>query len=80
MENYNDLRLAREALSGGSNTVIVDDVGLPSIMVAMPKMYLSDLLEGAPRIPHPAWIVNGVEKDVIYVRKNKNIVRDGRAY
>ena len=38
MENYNDLRLAIEALSGGSNTVIVDDVGLPSIMVAMPKM------------------------------------------
>lgn len=80
MQDYNDLRLAIEALSGGSNTVIVDDVGLPSIMVAMPKMYLSDLLEDAPRIPHPAWIVNGVEKDVIYVSKYINIVKNGRAY
>ena len=43
MQDYNDLRLAIEALSGGSNTVIMDDAGLPSIVVAMPKMYLSDL-------------------------------------
>lgn len=80
MNDYKDLKLAVEALSGGSNTVILDDVGLPSIMVAMPKMYLSDLLENAPRILHPAWVVNGVERDVIYVSKFINIVRDGRAY
>ena len=80
MDHFDDLRLAIEALSGGSNTVIMDEAGLPSIMVAMPKMYLSDLLENAPRIPHPAWIVNGVEKDVIYVSKYINIVKDGRAY
>ncbi len=80
MNDFQDLKLAIEALSGGSNTVILDDRGLPSIVVAMPKLYLSDLLEGAPRVPHPAWMVDGMEKDVIYVSKYMNIVRDDRAY
>lgn len=78
--NYEYLKLAIESMSGGSNTVILDDIGLPSIVVGMPKMYLSDLIEGAPHVVHPAWIVNGVEKDVIYVSKYINIVKENRAY
>lgn len=78
--DFCDLKLAIEALSGGSNTVITDDAGLPSIVVAMPKLYLSDLLPDAPHTLHPAWIVNGVEKDVIYVSKYINIVKNDRAY
>ena len=80
MHDFSDLKLAIEALSGGSNTVLLDDRGLPSIVVAVPKLYLSDVLEGAPHIPHPAWIVDGMEKDVIYVSKYMNIVKDDRAY
>lgn len=80
MHDFEDLKLAIEALSGGTNTVILDDMGLPSIMVAMPKLYLSDLLNDAPHVPHPAWIIGGVEKDVIYVSKYINIVRGNRAY
>lgn len=80
MHDFSDLKLAIEALSGGSNTVILDDMGMPSIVVAVPKLYLSDLLDGAPRVPHPAWLVDGMEKDVIYVSKYMNIVRDDRAY
>lgn len=80
MHDFDDLRLAIEALSGGTNTVIIDDMGLPSIVVAVPRMYLSDLLADAPRIPHPAWVINGVEKDVIYVSKYMNIVKNDRAY
>ena len=33
MSNFDDLKLAVEALTGGKNTVLLDDVGLPSIMV-----------------------------------------------
>lgn len=34
MANFDDMKLAVEALSGGKNTVLLDDRGMPSIMVA----------------------------------------------
>lgn len=38
MSNFDDMKLAVEALSGGKNTVLFDDIGMPSIMVILPKM------------------------------------------
>ena len=73
-------RQAVEAASGGRNTVMYDDRGNPSIMVAIPRFDLSDVIEGAPNTPHPAFIVNGQVKDVIYISKYQNIVHDSRAY
>ena len=38
MANFDDMKLAVEALSGGKNTVLLDDRGMPSIMVAFSKI------------------------------------------
>ena len=38
MSNFDDMKLAVEALSGGKNTVLFDDIGMPSIMVVLPQM------------------------------------------
>jgi sulfatase modifying factor 1 len=69
-----------ESSSGGKNTVLYDDKGNPSIMVAIPKFYLDEVITGAPHTVHPAFIVNGVVKDVIYIAKYQACVVDGRAY
>ena len=80
MPNFDDLKLSIEALSGGKNTVLFDDLGMPSIMVPFPKMKMSDLITGGSENVHPAFIINGVEKDVLYVSKFQNIVLNERAY
>ena len=73
-------RQAVEAATGGKNTVMYDDKGNPSVMVAVPRFNMSDVITGAPNTPHPAFIVNGVTKDIIYISKYPNIVHDNRAY
>lgn len=80
MQNFDDLKLSVEALSGGKNTVMFDDLGMPSIMVAIPKMFASDLIEGANKTVHPAFVVDNVEQPVVYISKYINIVANDRAY
>jgi hypothetical protein len=80
MNNFDDMKLAVEALSGGKNTVLFDDLGMPSIMVRIPKFKVSDVIEGGSQDVHPAFIVNGVEKNQIYISKYQNIVMQDRAY
>lgn len=82
MSDYSTLKLAVEAVSGGKNTVILDDVGEPSIMVRIPKMYNSDLIdamEGDTSV-HPAFIVGEQTKEEVFVSKYINVVKNGRAY
>lgn len=78
MANFDDLKLAVEALSGGKNTVLLDDIGLPSIMVVWPKQKNKDLFGGADTV-HPGSIIDGVEK-TFYVSKFQNVVYSDRAY
>lgn len=73
-------RQAVESATGGKNTVMYDDKGNPSIMVCIPRFNLSDVIDGAPNVPHPAFIVNGVVKSEIWISKYQNIVHDNRAY
>ncbi len=80
MANYDSMKLAIEMLTGGKNTVIFDDMGLPSVMVVIPKMNNSALITGAASTTHPAFIVNNVEKDRAYFSKYINIVKGNRAY
>ncbi|XJZ25936.1 SUMF1/EgtB/PvdO family nonheme iron enzyme [Bacillota bacterium Lsc_1132] len=80
MAQFDDMKLSVEALSGGKNTVLLDDMGMPSIMVRIPKFYLDEVITGAPHVPHPAFIVNGVEKSEIYISKFQNLVMNSRAY
>ena len=78
--NFDDLKLSVEALSGGKNTVLFDDKGMPSTMVRIPRFQISDAIAGGPSTTHPAFIVGGVEKNEIYVSKYQNIVINDRAY
>lgn len=80
MNNFDDLKLAVEMLSGGTNTVIFDDIGMPSIMVAIPKMTRADLIKSGTADPHPGFIMNGNTQDVVYESKYINIVQNSRAY
>lgn len=73
-------RQAVEAATDGKNTVMYDDKGNPSIMVCIPRFNLSDVIAGAPDAPHPAFIVDGVVKNEIWISKFQNIVHDNRAY
>ena len=34
---FDEMKIAIETITGGANTVLFDDIGMPSIMVAMPK-------------------------------------------
>ncbi len=79
MSNYDELKYAVEAVSDGKNTVKVDDAGFPSIMVVLPKMNSGDLIAGASGV-HPAFDVNGVIKEKVYISKYINTVINGRAY
>lgn len=73
-------RQAVEAATGGKNTVMYDDKGIPSIMVWHPRHNISDVIAGEPDTTHPAFIVNGVVKDGIWVSKYPNVIHDSRAY
>lgn len=80
MNNFDDMKLAVEALSGGKNTVIFDDIGMPSIMVILPKMISNALITGAAETVHPAFILDGVEKEKVAISKYHNIIVNSRAY
>ena len=49
-------------------------------MVPFPKMMISEIMTGGSQNVHPAFKVNGVDKDKIYVSKFQNIVLNDRAY
>lgn len=49
MQNFDDLALA-VASFGPNNKVIFDDLGLPSIMVGVPKMTYADIITGGTQI------------------------------
>ena len=68
-----------ESASGGKNTVMYDAGGNASIMVAIPKFKLSDIVSTWPSTVHPAFIVNGIEKGCIWVSKYQNCLDNGYA-
>lgn len=80
MTNFDDLKLSVQAISGGRNTVLLDDLGMPSIMVPFPKLTYADIMEGGTQDPLPAFFVDGHEIPVIYESKFQNIVVNDRAY
>lgn len=80
MANFDDFKLSVEALSGGTNTVVLDDVGMPSVMFVMPKYLSSELDSNLNATVHPAWKLNDAEKAKVYISKYQNIVMNNRAY
>lgn len=78
--NFDDFKLAVEAFSGGKNTVIFDDLEMPSIMVRFPRIKNHELLEGASETFHPAFIVNGSLIDEFLWGKYISTIYNNRAY
>lgn len=77
--NFDLTNLALQAICPG-NELLYDDKGMPSIMVKIPKMTYAQLGLGTSNATFPAFIVNGVEKDAIWISKYQNIVQNDRAY
>lgn len=71
MDSFN-FKKQVELLTNGTNTVLYDATGTPHIMVKIPKFYLDEVIPTFPHTIHPAFIVNGVEKDYIYISKYQN--------
>ena len=69
-----------ETISGKKQAIIRDNRGEPSVMIRIPKFYLDQVIDGAPHIPHPAFIVNGIERSEIWISKYLNVLRDNLAY
>ena len=73
-------RLAIESVSGGKNTLLYDDLGLPSVMVRIPRFNWSDVFDEGADEPCSAFIVKGRTLESIYISKYLNVVEHGRAY
>ena len=73
------LRQSVEAASGGKNTVMYDDLGLPSIMVEIPKFNVEDIDASLGTGIHPAFIIDGVEKNSIFIGKYQATLHSSRA-
>lgn len=75
MSNYEDLRAA-----DANSEIILDDLGVPSVMQKIPLVYLDELGIGTAHTPHPAFIINDKVVPYIYVSKYINTVKNNRAY
>lgn len=77
---FDEMKIAIETITGGANTVLLDDIGMPSVVVALPMQRIGDLYGTDNRAVHPAWIVDGEYKKVVYISKYMNFVARNRAY
>lgn len=74
------LKQAVEKLSGGTNTVLFDEEGLPSVMVVVPAVRGADMPQGIrPEGVHPAFRLGGRVLRKVYVSKYLNCLADGKA-
>ena len=80
MPGFDEVRFALEAATGGRNTLILDDAGLPSVMVRIPMFRWSEVMVGGEDAPCSAFVVGGEVKNCIYISKYMNVVENGRAY
>ena len=80
MTNFDDVRFALEAAAGGKNTLILDDVGMPSVMVRIPMFRWSEVIKGGEDLPCSAFVVGGKVHNCIYISKYLNVIENGRAY
>jgi len=72
-----DLRASVEAATGGLVTVLYTASGHPSYMCIIPKFNLQDIDPELGTGPHPAFVVNGIEKSEIFIGQHTGIVKDG---
>lgn len=79
MANFDLTNLAVKMICP-NNEVKLDDAGLPSVMVYIPKFKNSDVLAGGDSSTHPAFIVNGQEIAGFWYGKYEACQSNGKAY
>lgn len=79
MANFAFSALALKAVAP-SNDLLMDDKGMPSCMVYIPKFKLSDVLSTDDDSTHPAFIVNGTERPGFWIGKFQSKSINGRPY
>jgi hypothetical protein len=72
-------RAATEAATGGRQTVLYDSKGYPSIMQIIPKFNMQDVHSMLGTGIHPAFIVDGVVKEQIFIGVYQAMNADGVA-
>ena len=77
--NFDLSNLALQCIAP-NNELLYDDVGKPSVMVKIPKMSYAELGVGSSTNIHPAFIIDGVTKDYIWISKYQNCIINNRAY
>ena len=60
-----------------NNDILFDDGGRPSVMVFIPKFRMNQVITNGSDRVHPAFIVNGKERDGFYISKYQNRAVDG---
>jgi hypothetical protein len=80
MDHFDAVRFSVESATGGKNTILTDDIGMPSVMVRIPKFRWCEVIEGGEDKTCSAFIVGGAEVDCIYISKYLNVIEKGRAY
>lgn len=78
--NSKHFQAALDEAASGTGTIIYDRFGKPSLMFEIPRFNLNEVIDGAPNLPHPAFIVNGKVKPAIYISMWQNIVHGDAAY
>lgn len=63
-----------------NNDLLMDDKGMPSVMVFVPKFRLKDVLPTDSDTIHPAFRVNGTERDGFWIGKYQSKSINGRPY
>lgn len=79
MANFELSALALKSIAPG-NDLLFDDKGMPSVMVFVPKFKLSDVLSTEDNSTHPAFLVNGTERDGFWIGKFQSKSIGGRPY
>jgi hypothetical protein len=55
ISKYDAAKFALEAASGSRNTLLFDDLGMPSVMVRIPRFHWSDVVAGGEDKPCSGW-------------------------
>lgn len=76
MQNLSELNLLLKTVAA-DNEIIPDATGGLSVMVRIPAFTLDQVVDGAPAVPHPAFVVGGAIVPEIWISKYQNTVVDG---
>lgn len=69
-----------EYLTNGTNTLIYDNSGLPSLMVRIPRFSLGQVIPHAGETAHPMFWTSRGPVEYVWLSKYQNITEQGRAY